>query len=640
MNLSLLKTRFTLQVASILVLIMGPLLSFTIPAKAQTPAAGPSDPEELSAFLDGVMATSMDSNHVPGAVVVVVKDGEVFFAGGYGYADLESKIPVDPATTLFRPGSVSKLFTWTAVMQLVENGKLDLDADVNTYLDFEIPATYAQPITLRLIMTHMSGFEDKGDGLFKLKAEEVSSLETYLKTNLPARVFPPGQYGAYSNYATALSGYIIERVSGVPFESYIARNIMEPLKMQQSTFEQPLPADLADQMSKGYNYLNGDYIEGSFEFVAGTPAGALSATGLDMANFMIAHLQEGEFEGNRILAADTAQLMHSPLYSPDPKMGGMAYGFFYNTNKGQYTLSHGGDTMLFHSYLMLFPESNVGFFISTNGTSGNVVVEQFVKAFINHYYPQTDITTLTPTKEFSSRADQYAGTYYLARSNFTSFEKFLTLMSLFNVSVKEERVYIAYEGKTLPYVEVEPGLLVNPDDAPDKLVLKTVGDQITLSPPLPFVFLKMPWYRALPLHMFILIGGAILFLITIIAWVVSFFKGLKQHEKHPLLARLSRLSAGLFGFFYLNFLVNFGSVFADTHPAFGVPRVFFGMPANSDQLFFIPILMAIMGLTTLVFAVINWIKGFWTVKSRLFYSLLTVFALAILWSFYFWNLLG
>ncbi|MDO9086265.1 MAG: serine hydrolase domain-containing protein [Anaerolineaceae bacterium] len=639
MNLSGTKTQLTLQVVSSLILIIGLLLNFSIPASAQTPAAGPSDPAELSAFLDGVMVTSMDSNHVPGSVVVVVKDGEVFFANGYGYADLETKTPVDPAVTLFRPGSVSKLFTWTAVMQLVEAGQLDLDTDVNTYLDFEIPATYTQPITLRHILIHMTGFEDKGDGLFKLDEAEVSSLETYLKTNLPARVFPPGQYGAYSNYASALSGYIVERISGMPFENYITSNIFEPLQMQQSTFKQPLPAELAGQMSKGYNYLNGEYIEGSFEFVAGTPAGALSATGLDMANFMIAHLQEGEFEGARILAPETVRLMHSPLYSPDPQMGGMAYGFFHNTINGQYTLSHGGDTMLFHSQLFLLPESNVGVYVSTNGTAGNVVAENLITAFIDRYYPAEERSPLTPTSDFSSRANQYTGTYYLARSNFTTFEKFISLMSGVDVRVKDERVYVSFGIETAPYVEVEPGFLVNPDDPSDKLVLKIIDNQISLSPPLPFVFLKMPWYRALPLHMFILIGGAILFLITLISWVISFFKGLKNREKRPLLARLSRISAGLFGVFFLNFILNFGSIFADTHPAFGVPRVFFGMPANSEQLFFIPILMAIFGLTTLVFTVINWIKRFWTVKSRLFYTLLSVFTLAIIWSFTFWNLL-
>ena len=640
MKLSDSKPRFLLLIISTMILIFGLSLSFTNPVKAQSPVFGPSDPAELSAFVDGVMATSMDSNHVPGAVVVVVKDGEVIFAKGYGYADLDNKTPVDPATTLFRPGSVSKLFTWTAVMQLVEAGKLDLDADVNNYLDFEIPATYAQPITLRLIMTHMAGFEDKGNGLFKLNAEDVSSLETYVKTNLPARVFPPGQYAAYSNYATALSGYIVERVSEMPFEQYIATNILQPLQMQYSTFQQPLPAELSSQMSKGYNYLNGEYIEGSFEFVVGTPAGALSSTGLDMANFMIAHLQEGEFSENRILSAETTQLMHSPLYRPDPQMGGMAYGFFYNTHNGQYTLSHGGDTMLFHSQLYLLPESNLGIFVSTNGTTGSMVVEQLITAFLDRYYPNQESLALTPTDDFASRADQYAGTYYLARSNFTTFEKFISLMSLVNVSVKEELVYVTFGGKTMPYVEVEPGLLVNPDDPADKLVLKTVGGQISLSPPLPFVFLKMPWYRTLPLHMFILIGGAILFLITIIVWIVSFFKGLKQNEKHPWLSRFSRMIAGLFGLLFLTFLVNFGSVFLDTHPSFGVPRVFFGMPANTDQLFKLPIFMAIFGVLTLVFAVINWVKGYWSIKSRVFYTILTLFAIAILWSFYFWNLLG
>lgn len=629
-----------LQWLSVIILICSLLFSINIPSAAQTPAPDLDDSVDLSAFMDGVLATSMESNHVPGAVVVVVKEGEVFFSKGYGYADLENKIPVDPATTLFRPGSVSKLFTWTAVMQLVEAGKLDLDADVNTYLDFEIPATFAQPITLRLIMTHLAGFEDKGDGLFKLNAEDVSTLETYVKTNLPARVFPPGQYAAYSNYATALSGYIVERVSAMPFEKYISKNILQPLQMQHSTFEQPLPDHLANDMSKGYNYLHGEYIEGSFEFVVGNPAGALSATGLDMANFMIAHLQEGEFEGTRILDPETARLMHSPLYRPDPQMGGMTYGFFFNTMNGQYTLSHGGDTMLFHSQLYLLPESNVGIFVSTNGTAGNVVAEHVIETFINRYYPAEENIPLIPTADFASRADQYAGTYFLARSTFTTFEKVLTLMSPVNVRVKEERVLVTFGGKTLSYVEVEPGLLVNPDDPADKLVLNTIDNQISLTPPMPFVFLKIPWYRALSLHIFILAGGFILFLITMISWFVSFVKGLKKREKRPLLARLSRLSAGLFGFFYLSFMFAFGSILTDTHPAFGVPRVFFGMPAHADELFFIPILLAIFGLITLVFAVINWINGFWTVKSRLVYSLLTMFTLAILWSFYFWNLLG
>jgi len=639
MNLSESKSRIKLQILLITILTIGLLLIFCTPASAQTPSIGPSDPDELSAFLDGVMSISMESNHVPGAVVVVVKEGEVFFAKGYGFADLENKIQVDPATTLFRPGSVSKLFTWTAVMQLVEAKKLDLDADVNTYLDFEIPATYAQPITLRLILMHMAGFEDKGEGSFKLNEKDVSSLETFIKTNLPARVFPPGQYGAYSNYGAALSGYIIERVSGLPFSDYISQNILGPLKMEHSTFEQPLPNNLTSVMAKGYNYQDGEYIKGSFEFVVSSPAGALTASGLDMANFMIAHLQEGEFEGARILEGKTARLMHSPLFSPAPQLGGMAYGFFYNTINGQYTLFHGGDTLLFHSQLYLLPQSNVGVYVSTNGTAGSVVAAQVIKTFIDRYYPAGESIPLKPTKDFASRANQYAGTYYPARSNFTTIEKSLIFTSMIHVQVKGEHVNFKFGNTTVPYVEVEPGLLINPNDPSDRLLLKTVGNQITLSSSMPFVLLKMPWYLSLPLHMFILIGGAILFLIAIISWVVSFFKGLNIGEKRPLLARISRLSAGLFGFFFLFFIINCGSVFADINPAFGVPNIFFGMPANSEKLFFIPTLMAIFGLLMLVFAVVAWVKQSWTFKARMFYSLLTIFALAILWSLYFWNML-
>ena len=122
---------------------------------------GPTDPAELEAFLDELLAKDMEEYHIAGAAVSVVKDGKLFFAKGYGYADLEKGIPVDPEQTIFRIGSIGKMFTWTAVMQLVEQGKLDLDADVNTYLDFRIPDTYPQPITLKHLMTHTSGFEDR-----------------------------------------------------------------------------------------------------------------------------------------------------------------------------------------------------------------------------------------------------------------------------------------------------------------------------------------------------------------------------------------------------------------------------------------------------------------------------------------------
>ena len=234
------------------------------PVKAVAPAAVASaqsatTPQltavDLEAFLDGMMPAQLEREDIAGAVIAVVKDGQVIFAKGYGYSDMAKRTPVTPDATLFRPGSTSKLFTWTSVMQLVEQGKLDLNRDVNDYLDFKIPPAFGKPITLRNIMTHTAGFEEVVKDLFVADAQHMGSLEYYVKNHIPARIFPPGTVPAYSNYATALAGYIVQRVSGKPFEQYVAENIYIPLEMKRSTFVQPLPEDLKPLMSKGYTGL-------------------------------------------------------------------------------------------------------------------------------------------------------------------------------------------------------------------------------------------------------------------------------------------------------------------------------------------------------------------------------------------------
>ncbi len=623
------------------ILLISVLLAATFtPAAAQTSPLGPQDPAELEAFVDGVMAAEMEANHVAGAVVVVVKDGQVFFAKGYGYSDLDARTPVDPAATLFRPGSVSKLFTWTAVMQLVEQGKLSLDEDINTYLDFTIPPAFEQPITLKHLMTHTPGFEDRGEGLFKLHADEVISLEDYLKQNIPARVFPPGEIGAYSNYGTALAGYIVERVSRMPYLDYIEQNIFAPLGMTQATFRQPLPENLAEDMSRAYRYANGQYYQGDFEFLVGYPAGSLSASGLDMAKFMIAHLQNGQYGDGRILSAETARQMHSPLYSPDPRMGGMAHGFFENTINGQYVISHGGDTILFHSKLFLLPEQNLGVFISTNSASGEVAVSGFEKAFMNRYYPQGEPPALQPTADFSTRAAKYAGSYFLARSNFTTLEKIVSITSPFTISVTgENRVAVTAMGQTIQYVEVEPGLLQNPDQPADKLLLKEENGQVYIYPVMPFVFIKAPWYRSLPLVGLIFGGSALAFLITLTGWLVSFFRALAKREPRPLGARLARLAAGLFGLGLLVFLIVFLGMFLQTSPAYGVPDFFFNIPDWFNQFMQFPLGLGVLALLMLAFTVLAWWKRYWSGGARLGYTLLTLLAFAALWQMIFWNLL-
>ncbi|MCA9935448.1 MAG: serine hydrolase [Ardenticatenaceae bacterium] len=599
------------------------------------------NPSELEAFMDGMMAAQMTTNHVPGAVVVVVQDGEVFFAKGYGYADLESLTPVDPQTTLFRPGSVSKLFVWTAVMQLVEQGKLSLDADVNEYLDFTIPASFAQPITLKNLMAHTPGFEDSGEGLFKTNPDEVATLEEMLKNHIPARVFPPGEVGAYSNYGTALAGYIVERVSGMPFYAYVEQNIFAPLGMTQATFRQPLPPELAGEMASGYNYVNGGYVQGGFEYVVAYPAGSLSATGLEMAKFMTAHLQNGRYANAQILNEDTAQLMHSQLYAPDPRMDGMAYGFFENTINGQRVISHNGDTLLFHTGLYLIPEQNLGLYISTNATGGASVPDAVAMAFADHYFPAAETAVPTPPSDFATRIPQYTGSYYYARSNFSGYEKFLSLLAPVAVSVDENNhVLVTLEGETRQYVEVEPGLLQGVDDPDREIVLKEDGDgRITLSPPIPFVFIKARWYENPNLHLLILLGGAAIFLFTMLSWFRAFVAGMVKKEKQPMLARLARFTASLFGLAYWLFLLIWLALLSDVNPAFGVPNLFLGTPDWLQSAAALPVLAGILGVAMVGWTAVAWRKRFWSVGTRLFYSFLTVWGLALLWSLHTWNFL-
>jgi len=625
----------------VFILMLSALLTGIHPAHAAPTAAGPSDPAEMEVFIDGLMAIQMAEKHIPGAVVALVKDGSLFFAKGYGYADLEQQIPVDPERTLFRPGSVSKLFVWTAIMQQVEQGKLALDADVNQYLDFTIPATFPEPITLRHLLTHTPGFEDFGQDLFKLNAEEVRPLGEYLKTHLPARVFPPGTLGAYSNYGTALAGYIIERVTGQPFVDYVEDHILTPLEMERSTFRQQLPTGLAAGMSKGYNFFNGGYVEGGFEYVQAYPAGSLSATAADMAKFMIAHLQNGQYEDTRILQEATARQMHEHLFTHDSRLDGMAYGFFENTINGQRVISHGGDTLLFHSGLYLLPGQNVGLFFSSNSTGGSGAREEVLHAFMDRYYPEPDQPAAQPAQGSAQRLAQYVGEYTAARSNFTTVERLFGVTNPVTASLTPEGyLVLSMFGQTFQYVEIEPGLLQDREEPSSRLVARTGPDGVAyLLTQGPSALIKTPWYASGVLHGLLLSLGLLFFLGALIGWPIAYFNSLPRREPQPILARLARWVAVLFGLLLLIFLFLLGAIISDVLPGFGVPSIFFRNPPLLDVWISLTPILAVLAAAMLVFCVLAWINRYWRPGSRIFYTLLTLLAISLVWALYFWNLL-
>jgi len=394
--------------------------------------------EDLSTFFGGMLPYMLTRGDIAGGAVVVVKDGKVLFAQGYGYADLKTRAPVSPATTLFRIGSVSKLFTWTAVMQLVEQHKLDLDREINTYLDFNIPKRFGKPLTLHDLMTHTAGFEDTTRDLLPATPDGVN-LGRYLKAHIPARIFPPGKIVAYSNYSAGLAGYIVQRVSGEPLGAYIQRHILTPLAMHHSTFAQPLPANLAPLLAKGYTSASDDTPK-PFELVNPSPAGAMTASALDMANFMIAQLQSGRFGGAQILQPQTAALMHSPQYTAAPGLNGMDLGFYQENRNGQRIIGHGGDTVVFHSDLHLLLDAGVGIFMAFNsaGKDGavNDIRSDIFRAFLDRYFPwqPPSAPMLASAKADAARA---AGWYETSRRNQSAL-RFLYLLGQSHVMAQPD----------------------------------------------------------------------------------------------------------------------------------------------------------------------------------------------------------
>ena len=392
---------------------------------------------DVEAFLDGFLPMQLERENIAGAVVIVVKDGKILFSRGYGYSDVEKKTPVSPDSTLFRPGSISKLFTWTAVMQLVEQNKLDLDRDINTYLDFKIPATFPQPITLRHLMTHTPGFEEQIKDLINSEGAPISSLREHLTAHMPERIFPPGTTPAYSNYGASLAGYIVERVSGKPFNQYVSENIFTPLAMARSTFTQPLPPDLKPLMSNGY--IVGSGKPKPFEIIEEAPAGALAATATDLANFMIAHLQDGKFNNAQILRPETAKTMHSRQFGLHQALNGMCLGFYEETRNGHRIIGHGGDTVYFHSDLHLVLDAGVGFYVSYNSRGKGDISPRTAlwNHFLDRYFPyKLPVAEKLPSAVQDGRL--VPGRYISSRRSETNFLSIANMLSQGNVKTDGE----------------------------------------------------------------------------------------------------------------------------------------------------------------------------------------------------------
>ena len=529
------------------------------PVSAASAATAPSDTHELTkadleAFLDALLPAQLQSRDIAGAVVAVVKDGQVLLAKGYGYADFAARKPVLADQTLFRPGSISKVFTATAVMQLVEQGKLDLDRDVNDYLDFAIPKTFAEPVTLRRLLTHTAGFEEVIKNLFVPTAKEMRTLREYLIGAMPEQIFRPGTVPSYSNWGLTLAGYIVEDVSGEPFEKYIAAHILAPLRMDHSTFAQPLPPALEATMSQGY--LATAQGAKSFEFVQAAPAGALSTTGADMTRFMLAFLGDGTFDGTTILKADTVKAMESRQFGLHPALHAIGLVLMEYSTNGQRIVGHAGDSIFFHSDMILMPDAHAGLFISYNsaGSRFGGGRGEVIRAFLNRYFPDpADAPPEVDPKMAQADGRAVSGLYTTSRRSESALLKIAALLGQYTVR-SDDRGILTIEGnKNLRgnlkrWREIGP-LLYHEVDGPDLIAFRrNENGVVTELMSSPITLEQRVTGLASKTLMLPLIGGSLALLIaTLLLWPIAAFIRKRYARPLPLsprdrfLFRLSRI---------------------------------------------------------------------------------------------------
>ena len=617
------------------------------PATAQS-RTGPTDAAELEAFMDGVMMAHLRDKRIAGATVAVVRDGGVLLTKGYGFADVRGRVPVDPDSTLFRIGSVTKLFTYTGVMQLVEERRLGLDDDVNDHLDFTIPDTFPEPITIRHLLQHTGGLEEDSRHLFTDNVEDLQTMAEWLPERLPARVRPPGTYSAYSNYGTSLAGYIVGRVSGMSWDEYTEVRILEPLGMTLTTGRQPLPDHLEPHMSHGYALEAGTWKPRDFELVNGNaPAGSVSSTAADMARFMIAHLQEGELDGVRILEPGSARQMHQATFHHDPRINGYGFGFYEKSSHGVRIIGHGGNTRWFHTDLALFPDLDLGVFVSYNSApGGELSFGPFLTAFLDHYFP-----TVHPhreaTEEEIEEAQGLAGTYQFNRMAYTTFQKAFGLAGAIDVDVTEEGdLLLGLFGPPVRWVREEGGLY-REEMGETRLAFRTDGSGrathafISAAPMMALE--RVAWHGLPTLHYAILGGGLAVFLGILLAAGIRFGRrrlwGAGPGEPHtapgtaPAL-RMGRRSMVVTSAALVVFAVWMGILVSD----------FWALLTGSMLGLRLALILPVLGLLAVLVAGAALIQAIARKEGARWARLrlgggVTV-ALLFVWSLHYWNLLG
>ncbi|MDH5537572.1 MAG: beta-lactamase family protein [Betaproteobacteria bacterium] len=472
------------------------------PAFAQSPSLSLTR-SDLAAFADSFFARYLNEYPDPSLALVVMERDSILFMKGYGTED--GQLSVDPSSTVFNVASLSKLVVAMAAMQLVEQGAIGLDTDIEPFLGGVRISGTGPPVTLRHLLTHTSGLEGPFLREVVPDAAQMVTLREYFTAHPPRRGRLPGTEIRYSNYAMALAGYLIEQVSGEPFHDYVDRHVFAPLGMTSSSFRQPPPPALAARVAT----------EGAGpvpDALLTYPSGAMVSSPADMALFMAAHLNGGRAGSARVLSEAGIRAMHARQWGADPRAPGVALGFFESTLGGQPGLFHTGARTHF-SLLYVFPQRRVGIFIvhaMRQGGEFQALRTGFVRAFAAQFFPQTPPPPVLDDDGAATRAGQFAGVYRPHLLPTTTIERAAGLFSDTRVRVGDAGVLelLIPAGPALTLVEVGEGLYRATGGPDDGLVVAFRRDErgrvgrmsLSGSTQDPISFERLAWYQRGTFH--------------------------------------------------------------------------------------------------------------------------------------------
>ncbi len=414
------------------------------PSGARLAPDQPIPQAELEAFVDGAVRGAMARDHIAGVTVSVVQNGQVVLKKGYGFASLSPARKVDPDRTLFRIGSISKTFTWIALMKEVEAGRIRLDAPVNLYLPERVQVRdqgFRTPVRVINLMDHSPGFEDRALGhLFEKDFNRVRPLAEYLRQERPSRVRAPGVSPAYSNYGAALAGEAVSYVSGKPFERLIEESIFLPIGMNNTSFREPhppkagipapMPDRLAQNVSDGYRWTPDGFEKRPFEFISQVaPAGSASSTAADMARYMQLLLAGGTLDGKVVYGTRAAQAFRTQIRKTPPGINGWRHGFIEYPLPGERTgFGHAGGTLSFLSNMVIAPDLGLGVFISTNTETGGQLSRTLLSDIVQQFYAPPQAFPRAGSPALAQRAGDFAGHYVGTRRAYGGLEGMVGLM--------------------------------------------------------------------------------------------------------------------------------------------------------------------------------------------------------------------